>query len=486
MKKIQLDRLVWHALPLLGLIIWGVLAANNGLWYDEAYSAALVRQDFAGLIETTGKDVHSPFYYILLKCFYHLCGGGTNYWSLKVFSLLFAFGYLLVGKYWIKRLYDEKTSIYFMAFSILMPAMMYHATNVRMYFCGLFFFTVTALLALELYRREDNGKPVQWVLFAIVSACSVYCHTYQMIETLLVYGFFFLMILYKKQYKKLIGFFGSGVFVIITFLPWLKVTYQQMQHRISYTLGGEEAGMELTDRLNTLATYGKEWFSTSETPIPLVMYLGMALTLILGYFAINRMREQKDYVPAIGIGVIAITACFGTYMNCNVAPSFMGRYVFFGFSGLALLYAYGMRQIAGKWMKLLVWVIALYCFVMQYRSELELDYTSELPAYQEFLEENVQEQDMIMCSSIYNLLLSIYYPDCDYMVYGYIEEWNPFPIVGTFTQWEQLEDVLGTLWYVGETPEALGARYDYEEVLSFHHMYYDYNVYKMTPKEIFE
>ncbi|MBQ7933653.1 MAG: hypothetical protein IJ327_02535 [Lachnospiraceae bacterium] len=484
MKGFQLNKIVWHALPVVGLILWGVLALNNGLWYDEAYSAALVRQDLDGLIAITGNDVHSPFYYIMLKGFYHLCGGGNNYWSLKIFSLIFAFGYLLVGKYWIKRLYDEKTSVYFMAFSVLMPIMMYHATNARMYFCGIFFFTVTALLALELYRGEDNGSLLQWVFFGISSICSVYCHTYQMIETLLLYMFFFVGILYKKQYKKLIGFFAAGVAVIVGFVPWLGVTYNQLMNRVGDTTDATAQLADLESRMNILPTYAKEWFSTSETPLPLVMYLGMGLFLWLGYYAVNRMREKREYAAAIGVAIIAVTACVGTYMNCNVAPSFMGRYVIFGFGAVALLYAQGMQQMTSKGMKLVVWVLAVCCFFMQYREELALDYNTELGCYEEFLENTVQEHDVIMASSIHTMMLSVYDADREYMIYGHLPGENPFPVQETFTQWEQLEDILGTLWFIGNDPGLLGERYTYEEAIRFHHMYYDFSVYKMIPKEI--
>ncbi len=486
MKGSQWNKFCWHVLPFLGLIIWGVLAVNNGLWYDEAYSAALVRQDLADLIETTSRDVHSPFYYVLLKGFYHLCGGGTNYWSLKVFSLIFAFGYLLVGKYWIKRLYDEKTSIYFMAFSVLMPVMMYHATNARMYFCGIFFFTVTALLALELYRDEKNGSPVHWALFAIFSICSVYCHTYQMIETLVLYSFFFVGILYRKQYKKLVGFFAAGVAVILCFAPWLGITYNQLRSRMGEPQAAAEYSLDLNTRLNALVTYGKDWFSASETPIPLVMYLGMGLFLFLGYFAVNRMREQKDYAAGVGVGIIAVTVCIGTYMNCYVAPSFMGRYVIFGFGAVALLWAQGVQQISCKALKPVIWVLATVCFFMQYRAEVQLDYSSELSEYREFVENNLQDQDVMMASNIHTLMLSVYYPDQDYMIYGNLPKENPFPVEGAFTQWEQLEEITGTLWFIGNDPGLLGERYTYEEAVRFQHMYYDFGIYKMTPMRMGE
>lgn len=481
MNKERLSRLIWHMLPIVGLVIWGALSLTNYLWYDEAYSAALVSLNIRELIDITSKDVHSPFYYLLAKAFYHLCGGGTNYWSLKVFSLLFSLGYLLVGKYWVKKLYDEKVSIYFMAFSILMPVMTVQATNVRMYSCGLFFLTVAGLCMIELYRGDDDSK--LWIVMTLSSACSVYCHTFQMLQTLFLYGFFFIGLLYKKQYKRLKTFFFSGFFVAVVYLPWLRVLYWQMQERIAQTAQEVVDNAAGEKSLNALITYSKEWFSAGETPIATVMYLGMALTIFLGYYAVDYMRKEKDYIAGIGIGVIAITAVLGTYLNNNVASCFMGRYVFSAFGTLALLYALGMRQMEGKWLKVGVWCIAAYCFLMQYRSELQLEYDTEIEKYFEFIEQNVDEDDVIMAENNHLLMLSVYYPELQYMAYGNLPGFMPFEVNGVFTAWEQLEDVTGTVWFLGPSTYFLADRYSAEAAIKFHHMYYDFELYEMIPLE---
>ena len=480
-KKEKFEIIIWHLLPVIGIIVWGALSVTNYLWYDEAYSAALVRKSIPELIEITSIDVHSPFYYLLAKGFYHLCGGGVNYWSLKVFSLIFSFGYLLLGKYWIKRLYDIKTSIYFMLFSILMPILTVQATNVRMYSCGLFFLTATALMMIELYQGEESVN--KWIAFALLSTASVYCHTFQMIETLILYIFFFFAIILKKQYKKLIGFFSVGICVAIIYLPWLKITYEQMQTRISQTIQDVENINGSEKQFNALITYGKEWFSSGETPIALVMYFGMALTIVLGYFAVDYMRSKHNYYAGVGLLVIVFTTLIGTYLNNYVASCFMGRFVFSAFGALALLYALGIQQINCKWLKIGVLIASLYCFITQYRSELKLEYNTQIDNYFEFVEQNVETEDAIMMHPYHVLMLSVYYPDLEYIAYGNLDEWMPFNVNEVFTQWEQLEDINGTLWYIGSDPGSLSQKYRYEEMLQFHHMYYDFSLYKMIPNE---
>ena len=75
MNKIKIQRFLWHFLPVAALVLWGALCITNQLWYDEAYSASMVALPWKRLIYITAVDDHSPFYYVLLKLFYHLFGG---------------------------------------------------------------------------------------------------------------------------------------------------------------------------------------------------------------------------------------------------------------------------------------------------------------------------------------------------------------------------------------------------------------------------
>ena len=50
-------------------ILFGYLAFGKTFHYDEAYSIGLSRNGFKDIISITSNDVHSPFYYFLLKLF---------------------------------------------------------------------------------------------------------------------------------------------------------------------------------------------------------------------------------------------------------------------------------------------------------------------------------------------------------------------------------------------------------------------------------
>ncbi len=472
--------ILWVALPYMGLIVWGALCITNNLWYDEAYTAALISHPLGELVGITSQDVHAPFYYILLKGFYTLCGGGTHYWSLKLFSLLWMFAYLLLGKYGVKRLYDEQTSVYFMLFSILMPSMCVQAGNARMYAMGLFFFTATALLACGILRQSST---VKWILFCLCSIGSVYSHTFSMLETFILYLILLGALLYRKKYTLLKWYLGSGLAVAACYMSWLLVVYRQMQSRIAAAGANEQL---FVPDLYTLMDYCKEWFSAMDTPIMSVIYLGIALTLFLGYYAVDWMRSSKCYVPGWGLGILGLTALTGGLLSYYVTPCFLGRYIFPGFGALALLYAVGMGQISSRRVRAAVLLAFLFCFVSQYWSELKLEYDKGLQEYEAFYESNVGADDMIMATDIHPLLLSVYHPDRQYMGYGYLPPFSPFQNTTVFTQWEQLQDVTGDIWLYGFADRDMPGfepYYSLEQAFQFHYMYYEFVIYRLAPME---
>lgn len=480
-KKMKLDYYFWwKILPFIGLAVWGVFSITSNLWYDEAYSASLVSLPWIKLVYITAVDDHSPFYYTLLKLFYHLGGGGTHFWILKGMSLCFIMAYLLLGMFYVKKLFGEKISVYFMLFSILMPIMTVQAGNVRMYTLGLFCVTLALLSAYDVYQAPTKKK---WVVFCIASVCSVYCHTFAMFLMFFLYVLFFGVLLYQKKYKELKGFFLSGIIVSILYSPWLLVTFHQMQLRIANDSGSRSA--EAIPTIYTFMDYCKEWFSALETPIPIVIFLGMAIIVVLGYYAVDWMRANHNYAPGIGMAVVGLTVLTGTLISIFINPCFMGRYVFPGFGALALFYAVGASKIESRKVKTVIFAAATVCFLLQYRSELALEYDTGLDIYEEFIEEKVGKEDCIIGPYEHTIFLNVYHPELQYYLYGYKLYSLPFVNTEAFTEWQQLEGCKGNIWYIcfaGDTPDRMTEYYSYTEEVRFHYMYYDFVIYHLIPK----
>lgn len=469
------QHIFWRFMPLAALVVWGSLCVTNNLWYDEAYSASMVSLPWLRLIYVTAADVHSPFYYVLLKLFYHLFGGGTHFWSLKLMSLLFMMGYIFLGKYYVKKLFNEKISLYFMVFSVLAPIMSVQAGNVRMYATALFFLTLTGLLAYDIYLEGTKKK---WILFCLASICTVYCHTFALIQTFLFYVLFLGVLIVSGQKEKIKRFFQCGIVVAVAFSPWLLVTCRQFILRMRYDTGS------VTEHptMYSFIDYCAEWFSALETPIAPVMFLGMGLAVVLGYYAVDWMREKKNYAPAIGAGALGLTALMGILISVYINNCFLGRYAFPGFGFLMLFYAVGMSRITSGKIRTCVLAVAAVCLLGQYTSELRLEYDRGLEAYESFWEEEVTEEDVIIGPHTHSVFLNVYHPEIQYYIFGYKLYSLPFVNTDALLEFSQLEGVQGNIWWItldDNEPVQMEIYYTWEKELSFHYMYYDITIYRL-------
>ena len=477
--------LLWHGLPVAALLLWGAFCITNSLWYDEAYSASMVSLPWKRLIYITATDDHSPFYYVLLKIFYHLCGGGTHFWALKLMSVLFMLGYMLLGKYYVAKLFDRKISVYFMLFSLLMPIFSVQAGNVRMYAVALFFLTLTGLSAYDIFREPARKK---WIVFCIASIGTVYCHTFALIQTFLFYLLFFAVILICHKKELIKGYFISGFTVALVFSPWLAVTIRQFVLRMRYDDGSTA---ELAT-LYSVMDYCKEWFSAVETSIGIVVLLGMALCLVLSYGAVDWVRHNHNIAPAIAFGTFALTGIVGGVISATVNNCFMGRYAFPGMGFVMLWYAVGFAQITentkGKSRK--IWAAGLLgtaglCFLLQYTSEIRLEYDDGLETYENFVEEYMTENDAIIGPYTHTIFLNVYHPELHYYTIAYKLYSLPFVNTEALSSYSQL-DTYDNLWYIcfqGGYPNEMEDEYSYEQVLEFHYMYYDFAIFRLEKLE---
>ncbi len=470
---------LWRVLPLAGLLLWGVFSITDNLWYDEAYSYAMVSQSWNRLVYITAVDDHSPFYYFLLKCVYHLGGGAI--WPLKVFSLSMMLAYLLLGKIYVRALFGRRVSVAFCGLSLVMPLMSVQAGNVRMYAMALFLATAMHLLIWDIWSRGGTGRKWLWLFLSTLGV--VYSHTFAMMIAFFAHVLFLLAIWRRGRKELWRPFWREGLAVALLFSPWLAVTVRQLALRVANDSGAR--AMEAAPSIYTFVDYAKEWFSAIETPIGLVLYGGMALALVWAYWSVDAMRRESMPAPALGLLPLALTAAVGIGVSVYVNPVFLARYVFPAMGMWVLFLAYGLAHMRLRPAALSL-AMALGIFILQYASELRLEYDSGLQIYKDFVDSQVEAADSIAAGGEHSVFLSVYYPEKAYFLYGYKLYSLPFPNTEALTQWGQVEERGGRLWFLGlkgQEPYQYAERYDYRPVLEFSHMYYDFVVFALERRQ---
>ncbi len=449
-------------------LIYAVLASFEVFWYDEAYTAGMIIRDFSEIFEITSQDVHTPFYYCVLKLFVKACGGTLQ--SIKYFSLLFFMGYILLGSKICRKYFNRKIEFFWLILSCFMPAMVIQSTGGRMYTFALFWVTLSAYLAYSLYYKENWGK---WCAFVVTTIISVYIHTFSMLEMVVIYLLFIVAVLRKKRYKTFRNILIAGVIVSCSYIPWLLVLFKQFSR-----WAGWESGWSNTINpfsIHSIWDYLSEWFSSIEGPQPIVICVGLFVFVLSGIYAVKYIIEQKNIMPALGLIVALIVLGMAVLVTILIVPCFLGRYLFPLAGCVWLFTAVGIYRMRKTWIQALLIIAVLLCGAYTYYVEYQLEDEDGLQVYQQCIAEEWQEGDIIMADSYFALMMSIYYPDAEYMVYGYMHPCLPFKNCEAFTKWEQLEGA-DTVWHISFADFKIGdisEKYECVETISISFSYYD-------------
>lgn len=220
-KKRTQNKLFW-LMPVLAVVAFVFLACLNlrtAVWYDEAYSAYLVRGNFAQIWRMTSIDVHPPFYYFCLKVWSLVFG--TSDFALRSMSVFFAAIGIILTYFWLKRWFGEKTASIASIALALSPLLMRYSQEMRMY--GLVFAIVmSATLVLDIALKSK--KKLAWLAYALLICLGMWTHYF----TALAWVTHFIYVIYyfrKKGLQKTV--FWAYPVAVGLFVPWVPFFLEQ-------------------------------------------------------------------------------------------------------------------------------------------------------------------------------------------------------------------------------------------------------------------
>ncbi len=368
------------------------LSLYENFWYDEAYTIGMIQREFTDIIRTTSQDVHPPLYYILLKLFY-IFPGMEQLLSVKVFSWLFYLAYLLLGAHICRKHYNRRVECFWLILSGFMSPMIVQATSPRMYTLAIFCVTLAMYMAYLSIKKEKAGY---WIGFALVSAMTM----------------------------------------------WLLVLWRQFSR-----WAGWESGWSNTIEpfgLNSVKAWVAEWFSVFENP-SIVVVLGCVIVfLTAGISGFKYVKRTKDFMSCAGVIFAGVVVVLAIIVTITIVPCFLGRYIFPLFGAVFLFVAIGLDNMQCRWIKGICALIIICCGLFTYRGEIVLENPEGLNNYRAYMDENMQQDELIMADAYFLMMMSIYYPDNDYMIYGAVPACMPFDGCKAFTAWSSWKM---KMWY---------------------------------------
>lgn len=364
------------------------LCFNNNVWLDEAFTATLVRTDFAGVIARSMADTLPPLYNILLKLATDIFGYTIP--VMKITSVVPMILTLALGATTVRKRFGFVTSFAFMTCITGMPLMLYYGIEIRMYSLGFFFATAAGIYAYEMLC-EFNRK--NCILFAVFGVLAGYSHHFAFVAVGFVY--LFLLIYYICAARERIKeWFGALAVTIVLYLPCLLVTLKQFK-----SVSGYFSMPDITMPL--FVQYVCYPFSTGNTLVSALLMVTVILLILTGIIRIVKRKEtiNEDIYAICCFVVYYGVLIFGTLI-CKImtANIFVDRYLFFstGLIWLAVAVALGRipSSARGRYAKIAVFAVlfvtAITTYVIQFENEYKNDATDEI----DFIRENFADNDI--------------------------------------------------------------------------------------------
>lgn len=223
-----------------GAAIRSYMLTARSLWFDEAFSWRLIQFPISEMISRAAADVHPPLYYLILKGWSLIFG--TSIAALRSLSVVAAAGTIAAAYGFTTSAARSRAAGLLAALLLAVSAwQIQFAWEARMYTIGSLLAIFSAWALLKAIRAEPQ-RLAWWALYAVLTAAFAYIHYYALFSiaahAVFVAGYLMRAFRPRRLWYALLATLG----VIILYLPWLPVFWQQnKQVQDSYwitSLGG--------------------------------------------------------------------------------------------------------------------------------------------------------------------------------------------------------------------------------------------------------
>lgn len=372
------------------------LMFNNNVWYDEAYSLAMIEHSFGEIAKITVEDVHPPMYYYGLKIFVAVFGDSMI--ALKVFSLIPIMLILILGYYVIGKITDRLTGLLFCTFFVLMPVFTIYSVQLRMYSWSCFLVFACGVYA---YRAVCENKISHWILFTAFGTLAAYTHYFALVSAGVIYALLLIACIRKHRLLKWLVF---ASLTVILYLPWLASFVAQLRYKV------ENEYWIAPITISTIGEYFKVWYNCgSYTTLYLI---GSVIVYVLAAVGLITMTDKKIRFGTLSaIGVFVFTVVLGVGASIVVRPVFIERYAIPALTFIPLFAAVGIRSLNRKSISIAVAVFYITGFVLNYPTDYKTEYGETDAKTGEYINSN--GFDAVVCyvnSQLYGVL-AYYAPD---------------------------------------------------------------------------
>lgn len=335
------------------------LAFNNAVWYDEAYTMAMLKHGFGEICKITAEDVHPPLYYILLKMF--SAPFGYSLLSAKIFSILSLLLTAVLGYVKLSEFTKPKTGFLFAVMLLLLPIMTTFSVEIRMYGLASLFVTGCGMYAYGAYK---SGSISDYVIFMLFGVLAAYTHYFALVSAGIIYIILFFGCIKQKSLKY---FIISSVGTVALYLPWLTAFIAQLSDKVhnEYWIAPITA--------KTVMNYFTVWFKCGTYTGIYLCVIGIIALFSLISLCSSRNKKLKQLAMS-AVSVFVFTNAVGIFASVIIRPVFIERYAVPAMPLLLAAVAIGLTE--SKIMPIITSICFTAGFAVNYPDAASIEYNA--------------------------------------------------------------------------------------------------------------
>lgn len=322
------------------------LNINSSTWFDESYSAYLIRGNFFDIWSMTSIDVHPPLFYFLLKLWSFIAG--TSLVALRSMSVFFGVVSIILLFRLLHRHFNLTTAIIGSFFFTLSPMFIRYGQEMRMYTIVIaLVIAATDVMLCALDAKNPKKSRRLWFLYAILIALGMWTHYFTALAWIaqLVYILYRQDIFTKGGLKKfwqdktrrnlMLQTYGLA---IVCYIPWIPFFLKQS----ASVQGGFWIGPVNLEAVVNFFSESLLYVAPRELKdwlLPLTIAL-LILTIFLSirvYRQANKESREKllailalIFVPPITLVILSLPPLSPVYMTRYMIFSLALAWVFCG------------------------------------------------------------------------------------------------------------------------------------------------------------
>jgi uncharacterized membrane protein len=299
------------------------IGLRQSVWFDESYSIELAKSSVGQLLHLTATDVHPPFYYLLLKAW-----GSTFGWSelaLRLMSVLFMMGALIVGGLLIRKMFGVRQAIGAVLLVMIAPLLLRYGFELRMYSLASLIGVSATFALYSAWKEKNRQHQIRWLIaYGLLVAIGMYTLYY----LALLWAAHLVWLLYMKlrqkiAWRKFLPYILTYAGVAILFIPWLPTFLKQAGNN---ALGPAVQRLQL-EQLLSIGTFNVFYQPIAMFSVILTMAFVVAVIAVI-IAAIKARPTLKGRGDEVALLVMYLAVPIVIVMIISlVKPMYMERYL---------------------------------------------------------------------------------------------------------------------------------------------------------------